>query len=127
MIDKKPHAIKYKIVNLPKQIRILSWKNWINIKRNIVGLFFEFVCPFVFVSFLIIIRNFIEKIRLTSEFNEPNSVLNVRLGAFNQTRNLVLFHPNTDFVRNLVENAVELMMLSNPGFRPTGFFMNYLF
>ncbi len=122
--NKKLYANKYKIVKLPKQIYILTWKICINTKRNIIGLFFEIVCPLVFVSFLLIIRNFIEKIRLTSEFNEPTSVLNVHLGAFNQTRNIVLFYPNNEFVRTMVENAVGLMMLSNPGFRPTSNFLN---
>jgi hypothetical protein len=70
----------------------------------------------------LVIRHFIEKIKLTSQYDQPTNVLDVNLGAFNQTRNIVLFYPNNELVRKLVENALELMTLSNPGFRPTGIY-----
>jgi hypothetical protein len=122
MDDPKFPKHDYKIAGLPKQILILIWKNFINSRRNIVGSLLELLCPFIFVSFLLVIRYFIEKIKLTSQFNQPTSVLDVRLGSYNQSRNVILYHPDTEFVKKLVQNAVDVIVASNPGFKPIGIF-----
>ena len=113
------YTSEYKIARLPKQIFILLWKNYINAKRNKIGSILEFICPFIFISFLLVIRSFIEELKLTCEYNRPSSVLDVRLGNSNHSRNLVAYYPNTEFVRGLVENAVDLVVANNQDFNPT--------
>ena len=111
---------EYRIARFPKQILILVWKNLLLSRRNLFGTVLEMLCPYLFISFMLVIRSFMERIRLTSQFNMPTSVLDVRLGSFNQTRNLILYFPNTNFVRRLVDNAVNLIVQNNPGFIPIG-------
>lgn len=110
----------YKIASPARQILILMWKNMVSTRRNIVGSLLEFVCPVIFISFLLVIRSFIEKLRFTSQFNMPRSILDLRFGAFNQTRNLVLYYPNTQLVRQLVQDAIVYFGQSNQGFNPVG-------
>lgn len=111
-----------RIANFWRQILILSWKNLIIFRCNLFGTLLEFLSPFVFLAFLLIIRYYIERIRFnTSAFVQPTSVFDISFFLMNQTRNLVIFYPNTTLVRNFVLSAVQLLKFRNPTFEPKGF------
>lgn len=110
-----------RIASLPRQILILTWKNLIIFKCNLFGTVLEFLSPFVFLAFLLIIRYYIERIRYNSSlFNQPNSVLDISFFLMNQTRNLVIYYPNNTLIRNFVISAVQLLKFKNPTFDPKG-------
>ena len=112
----------YKIASLPKQILILTMKNLLLFKRNYVGTSLELLCPFIFISFLLVIRYFIEKIKFYNQFapsSYSNSVLDLYTNMSMQDRVVVLFYPNNNFIRGLVENAMNFLSLNNPEFVPT--------
>ena len=120
----------YKIAGLARQVYILSWKNFVLARRNYVGTLLEVVCPFIFIAFMVIIRYFIERFKYDDEFmSVPPTQTSDILNLFNRTegRDLVLFYPNNDLIKTLVDNAVVFIRLYNPGFTPTGnFFFLFL-
>jgi len=76
-------------------------------------------------------RYFIEKINYYDQFNFPRSIFNVKidqpqvsLTALSQiiedrtNRNLIFFYPETEFIRNLVQNAADLLQANNKNFFP---------
>jgi hypothetical protein len=111
----------YKIASVPKQILILNWKNFILLKRNILGTLFELACPLIFISFLLIIRYFIERIKFFNQYSQPNSgnVLELYVNSMSQQKILVLFYPNNKLIQELVENSIQFLKLKNPEFAPT--------
>lgn len=110
-----------RIASLARQILILTWKNLIIFKCNLFGTVLEFLSPFVFLAFLLIIRYYIERIRYNSSlFNQPNSVFDISFFLMNQTRNLVIYYPNNTLIRNFVISAVQLLKFKNPTFDPKG-------
>ena len=109
-----------KIASLPKQILILTWKNFILLRRNLLGTFLELTCPFIFISFLLIIRYFIERIKFFNQYLQSNSgnVLDLYENAISQERDVVLYYPNNELIQKLVEQAVQFLNLNNPEFVP---------
>jgi hypothetical protein len=111
----------YKIASVPKQILILNWKNFILLKRNILGTLLELACPLIFISFLLVIRYFIERIKFFNQYSQPNSgnVLELYVNSMSQEKVLVLFYPNNNLIQELVENSMQFLKLKNPQFAPT--------
>jgi hypothetical protein len=111
----------YKIASVPKQILILNWKNFILLKRNILGTLLELACPLIFISFLLVIRYFIERIKFFNQYSQPNSgnVLELYVNSMSQEKVLVLFYPNNKLIQELVENSMQFLKLKNPQFAPT--------
>lgn len=120
-----------KIVSLPYQIFILLWKNGILFRRNIFGTLLEVFCPLLFLSILLIMRYFIEKIKYYDQYNFSRSIFDVfieppqvSLTALSQieedrsNRNLIFYYPDTEFIRNIVTNAAKLLQDNNKDFRP---------
>ncbi len=120
-----------RIANLPRQVAILLWKNLILFRRNIFGTMLEIFCPLLFLSVLLIMRYFIEKIKYYDQYNFPRSVFSVyaappqlSLTALSQVsedrsnRNLIFFHPETEFIRQIVQNAADLLQANNKDFEP---------
>jgi hypothetical protein len=119
----------YKIAGLARQVYILSWKNVLLARRNYVGTALEVLSPFIFIAFMVIIRYFIERFKYDDEFIPSMAQTSDILSLFNQTgsRDLVLYYPNNDLIKTLVENAVVFIRSSNPRFNPTGNFFWILF
>ena len=111
----------YKIASVSKQILILNWKNFILLKRNILGTLLELACPLIFISFLLIIRYFIERIKFFNQYSQPNSgnVLELYVNSMSQEKVLVLFYPNNKLIQELVESSIQFLKLKNPQFAPT--------
>jgi len=91
----------------------------------------EIFCPLLFLSVLLIMRYFIEKIKYYDQYNFPRSVFNIyadppqlSLTALSQVsedrnnRNLIFFHPETEFIRQIVQNAADLLQANNKNFSP---------
>lgn len=110
----------YKIASLPNQILILNWKNLLLFRRNLLGTILELIFPFIFISFLLIIRYFIERIKFFNQYNQSNSgnVLELYVNSMSQEKILVLFYPNNKLIQELVENSVRFLKLKNPEFSP---------
>lgn len=119
------------IANLPWQILILMWKNGILFRRNILGTLLEIFCPLLFLSILLIMRFFIEKIKYYDQYNFTRSIFNVfteppalSFTSLNQNtedrknRNLIFYYPETEFIRNVTMNAAKLLASNNEGFFP---------
>lgn len=116
----KNETKELKISSFAKQIEILMWKNLIIFRRNIIGTLLEIICPFIFVSFLIIIRYFIERIKYRNYLNFPRNVLDLSPMTVEQKRNLVLYYPNNELIRGFVADAARLLSLNNAAFFPIG-------
>ena len=117
----------YKIASLPNQILILNWKNFLLFRRNLLGTILELIFPFIFISFLLIIRYFIERIKFFNQYNQSNSgnVLELYVNLMSQEKILVLFYPNNKLIQELVENSVRFLQLKNPEFSPqSNYFSN---
>jgi hypothetical protein len=111
---------RYKIASLPNQILILNRKNFLLFRRNLLGTILELIFPFIFISFLLIIRYFIERIKFFNQHNQSNSgnVLELYVNSMSQEKILVLFYPNNKLIQELVENSVRFLKLKNPEFSP---------
>lgn len=114
-----------RIASFARQIAILLWKNLIIMKCNLVGSFLELVSPILFVSFLLIIRHYIERVKFYN-YVQPTNVYDLSFYLTNQSRNLVIYYPNSTLIRNLVTNAIGLVRTINPGYSPLSNF-NVLF
>nr|UOU03314.1 ATP-binding cassette subfamily A3-like 1 [Brachionus rubens] len=115
---------RVQIAGLLTQIKILMWKLLITLRRNIIGSMLEILSPYIFVSILIVIRYFIERIKFKTFSYVPTNVLELHPMTVQQKRNLILFYPNNEVVRNLVNNAAKLLTLKNPDFLPIVFGVN---
>jgi hypothetical protein len=122
------YEYEMKIASFPRQILILMWKNLIIFKCNLVGTVLEMLSPFLFLSFLLIIRYYIERIRFSSDmFNMPTNVYDISFYLANQSRNLIVYYPNNSLIRNLVTNAIDVLKFQNPGFDPLGILLLFTF
>ena len=110
-MDRKP----LKIANLFKQVLILMGKNFIMFRRNLVATLVEIICPILFLLILFIMRYFVEKIMYPQQYNMARSYRSLILSPFStskqpkQSRNLVLFYPNTSFIQDLVNKTVQFL------------------
>ena len=115
---------RVKLAGFVAQIRILMWKMFIILRRNIIGTLLEIFCPYMFVSFMILIRYFIERLKFKTFSYLQTNVLELHPMTVQQKRNLILFYPNNEFVRTLVNNAAKLLTVKNPDFLPILFGVN---
>jgi hypothetical protein len=119
-MDRKP----LKIANLFKQVLILMGKNFIMFRRNLVATLVEIICPILFLLILFIMRYFVEKIMYPQQYNMARSYRSLILSPLStskqpkQSRNLVLFYPNTSFIQDLVNKTVQSLAEYNFDFDP---------
>jgi hypothetical protein len=113
-------TVKLRIANFPRQLLILQWKNFILLKRNKIGTLVELLCPILFISFLLVIRHFIDRIKFVSnpQFNRPNNIFEFSAALTEQKRNIIAFYPNSQIILNLVQNSIKLIKSFNPMFTP---------
>lgn len=116
---------RIKLAGFLAQIKILMWKMLIILRRNVIGTVLEICCPYLFISFLLLIRYFIERFKLKTFSYVPVNILTFNMMATDQNRNLILYYPNNEFVRKLVNDAATLLSKINSNFSPIGkFFFN---
>ncbi|CAF0854082.1 unnamed protein product [Brachionus calyciflorus] len=94
------------------------------LRRNLIGSILEILCPYLFLSFLILIRYFIERFKFKTMSYMPTNVLELHPMTVQQKRNLILFYPNNGLVKNLVTNATKFLTMKNPDFLPVIFGVN---
>lgn len=110
------------IAGLTRQIVILLWKNAILFRRNILGMLSEILCPFLFLSILLIMRHFIPRIEITDRVS-PRSVLKIPMPELQEmnvetNRNKIFYYPNTKFIKDIIDRAAENIRINNPDFKP---------
>lgn len=107
------------------------WKNGILFRRNILGTLLEIFCPLLFLSILLIMRYFIEKIKYYDQYNFTRSIFNIfteppalsftslnEVSEDRSNRNLIFYYPDSEFIRNITINAAKLLASNNEGFFP---------
>lgn len=109
-------------VTFIEQIKLLEWKNLLIARRKPFSLLLEIALPLIFVSVLVVIRIFVEKVHFEKQFYEPTSVLNMNNHYHwsSKSRALVLYYPNVSIVEDLVVEASSRLAMHNPGFSPIG-------
>lgn len=99
------------IHNLSKslqQFSILTWKNSILVRRNLVGIFFELILSIFIISMLLVTRHFIENIKYAQQQNPTYNVIDFYYNNFDE--NLVLFYPpDSPLVQNIVSRAFRFI------------------
>jgi hypothetical protein len=94
-----------------RELFILIWKNWILTKRTRTSIG-ELVTPLVFVLILCIMRLAID----THTFDEQNNRSNdmqQNIFDINPRRNKIIFYPNSNLTRRLMENTKGLLVNSD--------------
>lgn len=110
----------HQIVSFAKQISILLWKNFKLTIRNRVGIIVEIFCPLIFLAVLFILRNYVDKINYDDQKYVLNNTFNLLPLFFRRTR--ILYYPNNDITRKIVNNAVNLIEFQRPDFFARGNF-----
>lgn len=93
--------------SLFNQFLILTWKNILIIKRNPTGPIVEFFLSLFFISFILILRNYVEIIFYSPISNPTYDIIDF----FHKTasQDLILFYPNTSLVQNIVFRAFRVI------------------
>jgi hypothetical protein len=120
MPDKEGKQPERKLAGFFKQIQILFWKNGKLFLRNKLGTFGELIMAFIFILMLLIIRYFVDSQAVAAKTDTTNPLLPV-LASFRPTRgkNVVLYYPNNDFIRGLVNATMADLTVVNATFRPS--------
>lgn len=116
MIKSYKKNSKYQIAGYLQQIRILLWKNYIQSRRNLFGIFFECLCPAILMLILLIIRFSVPMQYYSDEKTNETGIID-RFKYENQT-NLVLYYPNNAFIKDIVQEAIEFIKMRKVGFNP---------
>lgn len=101
-----------------KQIAILIWKNSILIRRKKLSTLLELVLAIFFISMLLIIRYFVEKVAIPDQSNPIYNVMD-----YFQTfsgKNFILFYPNNPLIERIILNAYDFIRLRKPWLNATG-------
>ena len=107
-----------KVAGFWKQLGILTWKNLALSRRNICGLLTEILCPLFIIVLLIIIRYFVTVTAVSDQNNRVTNVLDALPITNNTNATLLLYYPNTTFIKNIISNAALLIKTRKPFFNP---------
>ena len=82
----------------------------------------EILCPILFLSILLIMRHFIPRIEITDRV-VPTSILTFPMPQFQEmnvetNRKKIFYYPNTQFIKEIVQNAAHNIRSNNPSFIP---------
>lgn len=91
------------------QLSILLWKDYLLVVRKKFSTVLEIFLALFFVSTILIIRYFVEKVYVPDQINPIYNVIDYF--QVQSCKNLVLFSPDTPFIRNIVTNAFDLIKL----------------
>ncbi len=117
--NKKPQR---KLAGFFKQIQILFWKNGKLFLRNKLGTFGELIMAIIFILMLLIIRFFADSQAVAVQTDTTNPSLSV-LTSFrpNPLKKVVLYYPNNNFIKGLVDQTMLDLKAVNATFQPTGY------
>jgi hypothetical protein len=107
-----------KIAGFFRQIFIILWKNSILFRRNKTGILCELIFSSLFTLIFILLVYFaIPNYRMKSVDDEVN-VINVIINDDSDEflRNTYYYYPNTEFVKSIMQNSVNLMKIANYAF-----------
>ena len=108
---------KQELAGFFAQLRILMWKNTVLFRRNVSGTLSEIICPMLFVLAMLLIRYFVDNIRLSEQKFTATSALDL-IPSLNTS--YILYYPNNAFVLGLVNRAVDLIKQRKPTLNPSG-------
>lgn len=93
--------------NFLTQLSVLTVKNLLLIKQNLVGTFFELLLSILFVFLLLIIRNYIEIVKYPTQSYSAYTVLDFFYKYAGQ--DFIYFYPNTPIVKDVITRAVRFI------------------
>ena len=109
------------VVGFFRQNLILFWKNGLLFRRNISGTICEILVALLFLLILVMMRYFVDSAQFNDQDSTTNPLLYLLLNVNVSTgRNLILYYPNNEFVRNIVLNAYITIKTIKPMFNATG-------
>jgi len=110
-----------KVVGFFRQCVILFWKNGLLFRRNISGTIAEIFVAVLFLLILLLMRFFVDSNKF-DDYNTTNNPLKYVMSTINITskRNLIMYYPNNAYIKDIVENAYQMIKLIVPDFNATG-------
>lgn len=99
----------YVLAGFKDQLLILLWKTCVIIKRKKFATVLEIFLGIFFISMLLIIRYFVEKVFIPDQLSPIYNVIDyfqVQSG-----KNLVLYSPDTPLIKRIVTNAFDIIKL----------------
>nr|QNH67862.1 ATP-binding cassette transporter subfamily A member 3-like protein X3 [Brachionus rotundiformis] len=90
-----------------RQFLILTWKNFLILKRKPFGPLVEILLSFFFLSFILILRNYVEIIYFPPNSNPTYNIIDFFYKTASQ--DLVLFYPDTPVIQNVVYRAFRVI------------------
>jgi hypothetical protein len=103
----KTALLKLEPASFVRQLRVLSWKSMLVIRRNITQFIFEIVLSFLFVFMLIVVRNFVERIYYEEQATSAYNVVDFFYKYIGQ--DTIVFFPDTPLVKNIVYRALKFL------------------
>lgn len=107
----KPFHVVSKILNQNQafnQFKILAWKNVLIAIRNPLGPLIEILLSILFISFILILRTYVEILYFPPTSNPTYDIIDY----FHKTasQDLILFYPNTPLIQNIVNRAFRVII-----------------
>lgn len=90
-----------------RQFCMLTWKNLILIRRNLLGTLFELALSIFFIFTLLIIRHIVERIYVPEQIYPAYYIIDYFQNAVGH--NLILFYPNNSMIQQVVQHAYNLI------------------
>jgi hypothetical protein len=106
-----------KVAGFLKQVSILTWKNSILIRRKKLSTILEIVLSLLFISMLLTIRYFVEKVPIPDQFNPIYNVMDY-FQVFTG-KNLILYYPNNPLIQRIIMNAYDFIRTRKPWLNAT--------
>lgn len=108
-----------RVVGILGQIWILMWKNWVLFKRNISGTLVEILVSYVFLLLLLLLRFFVDVSLYPDQNNTAYSPLQY-LNTSTDGRYRLMYYPNDNSIKAIIDDAVAMMKSVKPQFNVTG-------
>ena len=106
-----------KIAGFLKQVSILAWKNCILVRRKKYSTILEILLSLWFVSMLLIIRYFVEKVPIPDQLNPMYNVMDY-FQVFKE-KNLILYYPDNPLIERIVMNTYDFIRTRKPWLNAT--------
>jgi magnesium-transporting ATPase (P-type) len=103
-------------VSILQQVYILLWKNGILFRRSYIGSILEVLLSLLFIITLMIVRYYVDKTNYPDESNNVENIFESM--PLSIRRNRIYYYPNTNYVRDIIINAVSFINSYEPLFTP---------
>lgn len=104
---KETEQTPVKLAGFFRQLKILLWKNSLLFQRKKLATLSEILLALSFISMLLIIRYFVEKVYIPDQTNPVYNAIDYFQVI--SGKNLILFYPNNPFIERIVSNAYEII------------------